>query len=300
MFHKRQKDFALGEPASKRFRHNVADLVLSNEISAQRAQELCQDALASGSTVVEDLVKGADSKYVCERGRNPHAARDLKRRFLKRSPWFPQYLAKIPVWNPSKQEEEVKDIPFLLPHELLDAFLKESRSLLLQTSGLCKQSKEHLLHMQRSFKAPEALAMGLWIDGTPYNFDRSQTLECICLNFPGLSASNASLRLPLCAIPKHWCIKGKTLSKMLGVLAWSFIHLANAVWPNKRQARWQAMGCRWRYEKKQEKFSSFSSIFGRSERRLGNEEGSVLLPWLEGQERMLPLVHMQARRTEEF
>ena len=59
MFHKRQKDYAAGEPKSKRFRHNVADLMLPNEISGQRAQELCQDALASGSTGVEDLAKGA-------------------------------------------------------------------------------------------------------------------------------------------------------------------------------------------------------------------------------------------------
>ena len=70
MFHKRQKDYAAGEPKSKRFRHNVADLMLSNEISGQRAQELCQDALASGSTGVEDLVKGADAPHALAAGRN--------------------------------------------------------------------------------------------------------------------------------------------------------------------------------------------------------------------------------------
>ena len=65
------------------------------------------------------------------------------------------------IWNPRKQEEEVKDITFLLPHELMDAFLQESRDLLFHTSALCKHSKEHLLHMQRIFEAPEALAMGI-------------------------------------------------------------------------------------------------------------------------------------------
>ena len=234
MFHKRQKDYAAGEPKSKRFRHNVADLLLSNEISGQKAQELCQDALASGSTGVEDLVKGADAPHALAAGRNKNALRDMKRRLMKRCPWFDVYLAMVPVWNPGKQKEQLQALPFLLPHELIHAFLEEDRELLLQTSGLCKQSKEHLEHMQRSFKAPEALPMGLWIDGTPYNFDRSQTLECICLSFPGLSGANASLRMPLCAIPKHWCIKGKTLSKMLGIIAWSFIFLANAVWPSKR------------------------------------------------------------------
>ena len=234
MFHKRQKDYAAGEPKSKRFRHNVADLMLSNQISGQRAQELCQDALASGSTGVEDLVKGADAPHAVAAGRNKNALRDMRRRLMKKSPWFDEYLAMVPAWNPGKQKEQLLKVPFLLPHELIHAFLDEDRELLLQTSGLCKQSQEHLEHMQRSFKAPAALACGLWIDGTPYNFDRSQTLECICLSFPGLGGANASLRLPLCAIPKHWCIKGKTLSKMLGIIAWSFIFLANAVWPSRR------------------------------------------------------------------
>ena len=84
MRHKRQKDLAPGEPASKHFRRNVADLVLSNQISAERAEELRRDALASGSTGVRDLVKGADG-HALGRGRNPNAARDLKRRFLKKN-----------------------------------------------------------------------------------------------------------------------------------------------------------------------------------------------------------------------
>ena len=95
MRHKRQKDLAPGEPASKHFRRNVADLVLSNQISAERAEELRRDALASGSTGVRDLIKGADGQYALGRGRNPNAARDLKRRFLKKT-WFPEYLANIP------------------------------------------------------------------------------------------------------------------------------------------------------------------------------------------------------------
>ena len=95
MRHKRQRDLAPGEPASKHFRRNVADLVLSNQISAERAEELRRDALASGSTGVRDLIKGADGQYALGRGRNPNAARDLKRRFLKKT-WFPEYLANIP------------------------------------------------------------------------------------------------------------------------------------------------------------------------------------------------------------
>ena len=161
MRHKRQKDLAPGEPASKHFRRNVADLVLSNQISAERAEELRRDALASGSTGVRDLIKGADGQYALGRGRNPNAARDLKRRFLKKKHGFLNIWRTFQIWNPRKQEEEVKDITFLLPHEFMDAFLQESRDLLFHTSALCKHSKEHLLHMQRIFEAPEALAMGI-------------------------------------------------------------------------------------------------------------------------------------------
>lgn len=81
----KQRGFARGEPARKRFKRNVAGLVFFNEISTERAQEICQDALANGSTGAEDLVKGADGKYALARGRNRNAARDLKRRFWKKT-----------------------------------------------------------------------------------------------------------------------------------------------------------------------------------------------------------------------
>ena len=105
---------------------------------------------------------------------------------------------------------------------------------MLQTGGMLELSKKHLANMQTQFQVREAIGLGFWIDGTPYNYDRSQTLECISLIFPGLLPPNGTLRIPLCCIPKHWCVKGVTLSKMLGILSWSFIHLANCTWPSAR------------------------------------------------------------------
>ena len=234
MFHKRQKIFAEKEPDNKRFRHNVANLFLTNNVSAIRAGELYADAKAAGAGGVDDLVPAASS------GKN--AARDLRTKLLKRSPWFPEYFADIPCYNPKSQKEEMRKIPFLLPHEVVTVFLQRNNSSdFLDSSALCKASEQHFTKMVQQFGASDALALGLWIDGTPYNFDRSQTLECLCLNFPGLPSPNATLRVPLACIPKHWCIKGVTLSKMLGVLAWSFISLATGVWPCCRHdgAEWQ-------------------------------------------------------------
>ena len=144
------KNYAAGEPKSKRFRHNVADLMLSNQISGQRAQELCQDALASGPTGVEDLVKGADAPHALAAGRNRNALRDMKRRLMQRCPWFGEYLAMVPVWNPGKQKEQLKALSFLLPHELIHAFLGEDRELLLQRNiwSTCKGASKLLKLLQ--------------------------------------------------------------------------------------------------------------------------------------------------------
>lgn len=238
MFHKRKVDLStLREPDQKRFRHNVSNLFLTKTVSARRANELMKDAQIAGAAGVKDLVKGAEKSGSGEKQANweKNLARDMKRKMLKNCLWFNEYIALIPCYNPGTQAEEMKKIPFLLPHEILFVFSKRSEKKdLLQTGGMCELSKKHLANMQMQFQVREAIGLGLWIDGTPYNYDRSQTLECISLNFPGLLPPNGTLRIPLCCIPKHWCIKGVTLSKMLGILSWSFIHLANCTWPSAR------------------------------------------------------------------
>ena len=238
MFHKRKVDLStLREPDQKRFRHNVSNLFLTKTVSARRANELMKDAQIAGAAGVKDLVKGAEKSGSGEKQANweKNLARDMKRKMLKNCLWFNEYIALIPCYNPETQAEEMKKIPFLLPHEIHFVFSKRSEKKdLLQTGGMCELSKKHLANMQMQFQVREAIGLGLWIDGTPYNYDRSQTLECISLNFPGLLPPNGTLRIPLCCIPKHWCIKGVTLSKMLGILSWSFIHLANCTWPSAR------------------------------------------------------------------
>ena len=238
MFHKRKVDLStLREPDQKRFRHNVSNLFLTKTVSARRANELMKDAQIAGAAGVKDLVKGAEKSGSGEKQANweKNLARDMKRKMLKNCLWFNEYIALIPCYNPGTQADEMKKIPFLLPHEILFVFSKRSEKKdLLQTGGMCELSKKHLANMQMQFQVREAIGLGLWIDGTPYNYDRSQTLECISLNFPGLLPPNGTLRIPLCCILKHWCIKGVTLSKMLGILSWSFIHLANCTWPSAR------------------------------------------------------------------
>ena len=55
MLSKRARPGTDAVPLAKRFRRNVADLVLNNEISAGRAQDLSADAQAAGARHVEDF-----------------------------------------------------------------------------------------------------------------------------------------------------------------------------------------------------------------------------------------------------
>ena len=236
MFHKREKEYRSADvPPEKRLKANIGDLFLANQISGQRAQELFEDANAAGLTQAKELCKGLGSDYAVKLGRNPNAARDLSRRLLKRCLWPPVYFASIPVLDLKKQTETTIDLPFLLPHELIRCMgLHACKKDLLQRSGMCEASLAHLLKMEQEFDASAALGVGLWIDGTPYSYDRLLSLESVVLNFPGLGESSKGLRLPITVIPKHFCIKFRTFDCILGVVAWSMQQACMGIMPLRR------------------------------------------------------------------
>ena len=115
MFHKRDKAYREGIPPSKRLRSNLGDLLLSNKISGQRAQEIFSDAALAGASHVADLAKGSDNPSVERLERNPNAARSLARRLLKNCPWPTPYWAQIPVWDVQDQKASICKLPLLLP-----------------------------------------------------------------------------------------------------------------------------------------------------------------------------------------
>lgn len=128
-------------PLEKRFRSNVADLFLTNEISAARTRQLCEDHQNAEPSVVADLTKaGASGK------RLGNIARDLLRRLKKRTAWPPLYFAKVRVFDLKLQKTVTIQMGLLLPHEVilcLVAHSKEARNLYEQ-SGLCQQTRLHL------------------------------------------------------------------------------------------------------------------------------------------------------------
>ena len=102
-------------PPTKRLRHNVANLFLSNELSGERTQGLASDSSLAGAGNMEDLARAGNS------GQTPkHTARDLRRKLSKNSGWPPLYWAEVRVWSPKRQLMEPRLIPFVLPHEIIN------------------------------------------------------------------------------------------------------------------------------------------------------------------------------------
>ena len=92
-------------------------------------------------------------------------------------------------------------------------FLEHQRAILAERPDL----EQHLANFDLA-KDDKVLLLGLWIDGAPFNSDRSQTLETITLRLFG----EKGLRVPLCAFPKAMRAKGKTYECIFEALAWSF------------------------------------------------------------------------------
>ncbi len=214
---------------SKRLRANIEDAFLSNVISAQRARELFEDAEAAGI---------AGFRAAANAGKKGAAAskihRDILRRLLRGSKWPDLYYANIRVWSAAKQQMEIQKVPMLLPHELLRLIAaRSSLDKLLEQGGHGQDGLNHL-HQIQNQTGLSLLGVGLWLDGTPCNWDRSKTVETIALNFPGHTGQLANIRLPLAVILKDDCLKTETMDDLLNVVAWSMQCCLDGSMPHKR------------------------------------------------------------------
>jgi len=96
MLSKRAKGYDPSQlPPSKRFRKNLADCFLSNEITGARAQELFNDAQAAGTADVKDLAGGTSKS---------NAARNLKKKLVRYSKWPKPYIAEVRMKDPKTEE----------------------------------------------------------------------------------------------------------------------------------------------------------------------------------------------------
>ena len=158
-------------PETKRFRANLSDAFLGGQITAARTASLFKDAQASGATGVDDLASVGEK----------NAARGLRRKMLKGSHWPDSYCADIELHDPKLQENREVSLPFLLPHEIVGKLfefgdptwilsrqvLQEDAELIEKFSSSCQPARD----------PATVLPLGLWNDGVPCNWDRSQSLE---------------------------------------------------------------------------------------------------------------------------
>ena len=58
------------------------------------------------------------------------------------------------------------------------------------------------LHLQRCEReaGSRLVGVGIWGDGAPYNWDRSESVEVFTMNLPGLSGKFGRLRIPIVAV----------------------------------------------------------------------------------------------------
>lgn len=210
-------------PPAKRLRRNLEDLFASNIVSGSRAQELFNDAAAAGDQSVRTLLGPC--------GHN--AARNLKRRLLKGSLWPSLYEATIPCWSPRLHRQEDHRVALLLPHEALAVMCRVGSLQKLQEKAQCEpQTAEHVTKCETE-QGCAFIPVGLWGDGVPCNWDRTDSLEVLSWNLPGAAPPWKSLRLPITAVSRK-NVSSETFDALLQVVAWSFQAMASGIYPSRR------------------------------------------------------------------
>ena len=214
-------------PAAKRFRANLRDLFLTNQLSGIRMCHLLQDAAAAGTQGLDDLA---------DIGATNHGARDLRRRFLRGTQWPKPYNAQVRVWYPALHREGTCSLPIMLPHEIVDAIAQRAPIAKLQeTCGLDGQSLTHFVGTKANLGLLDAVPLGFWADGVPVNKGRTQTLECVTMLFPGATSELLqSLRIPLTVLNRRNIVKCATFDDIFDVVRWSLQWAVLGVHPTRR------------------------------------------------------------------
>ena len=120
----------------------------------------------------------------------------------------------------------------LLPHEIIFAMKEKGNVDAIMFSQDCMPqcTKDHIRHTCENLGIESAIGIGLWGDGVPTKFDRSESLECLTMNLPG-PADAKNMRIPITCINKKFIVKGHTWEAVCAVVAWSFQVLASGVMP---------------------------------------------------------------------
>lgn len=209
-------------PPNARLRANVTDIAANQYLSARRVVELAQDVNALEGSCMPDIARVRLSG-------SHNAHRDLHRIFQKRSQWPHLYWAEIRVLNIATQKEEHQWLAFKLPDEYVSCLHRHGRlDALLEEGGMDPLTRDHLRQCREQSGCANLLAVGLWGDEMPCNWDRSESVAGVNINFPGLTGQWKNLRLPVTALPAKQ-VGPNTWHDIMGVVGWSFDALATGV-----------------------------------------------------------------------
>ena len=209
-------------PPSQRLRSNVVDLAASNVVSSARLMEMMTDINRVAPAEFSDATRAATT--------NP--ARKLRHVFMKRNQWPHLYWAQIRCRDVKSGQEMPKWVAFRLPHEYVNAIMQHgTRERILSTERMDPLTLAHLRKCEQEAGC-NLLAVGLWGDGMPCNWDRSQSVDAFAINFPGCPEMK-SLRLPVTAF-SHKHISEHTWHDVSEIVAWSLNILGTGIAPTCR------------------------------------------------------------------
>ena len=168
--------------------------------------------------------------------------RNLSRKLQKSSQWPKLFVHDVRCWSPTEHKEEIVPVAFLLPHEIIGAVLKSADlDTLMSTANMDPLTKTHL-HKCQAEAGCELLGIGLWTDGIPCQWDRNESVDCVCMNFPGLGEAYSELRRPTTALP-HALLSTNTMDDINAVIKESLVAAAIGVYWDKRpdNQNWQIL-----------------------------------------------------------
>ena len=218
-------------PPERRLRANLQDLCSRNELPAKRVGELATDFNRVTPHALRNLSGPQGS----------NTARMMRRKFLKQSTWMPDYVSTIRTWSTKDAQIVEEKVPMQLMHEVVAVLLKHGfRPTLLAKDNMDPLTLEHLLHCEQDAGC-ELLGIGLWGDGAPTQWDRSESIDVLSISFPGLAGQFKSLRIPLVVLP-HSKVCSETWDDVFSIIKWSLTALATGRWPACRHdgSEWNA------------------------------------------------------------
>ena len=196
---------------------DLEDLYAENLISANRCQTLIGKAHKAG---VKEFNKTA--KKFGKTAKN--AARALTNRRLKNTKWPDKYWAEVRVWDKKTQTEGKQWLCIHLIHEILDVIFQLGlKEVILSEDNLDKVGRDHLQWMRDALSLDDLLGFGIHGDGVPCNYDRTESVEVVSLNLPGVGGAYARMRIPLIVLP-HSYLSDHTMDDLMEILAWSMRH----------------------------------------------------------------------------